>query len=536
MRKFLSLLLVMCMACSLCMTGASAANDDINNGDGHDSGVFNVRVPDAFDIYMDEDGRVGITGNPVIENLADRDVEITGIRVVGESGWDVLVFDSDFSGMAANERKLAMAFRGDGTRDAGEVALGGGNWVISSDSGLAVNAEIKMPLQDACENTCIATVHWDFGWADGNTPDGPGSGDALVIPVLPGEGGSASVDSVTAGADNRLPVFPDVTADEGYVFDHWENQDGEPVDENTVFVNGDRICPVFRVDQGDISVEPFALPVVRGYYGVGSVNQVMVGEDGYAESWPEPVPDDGYMFDHWENQDGDTVDENTVFVEGDEINPVCVCEFKCDGDVITGFSDEYLDMDASDRPYYVTTPAEIDGQPVRSVESHAFSALYRDDGRDSDYATPYGITIANGVELVSTVFWRADGLRELVITDDCVLGDGNFYMCFNLESVVIEDGVTELPRQLFSEDYRITKMELPDSLRVIGSQAFVNCRGLNPLVVPDGVTDIADDAFSSGNAYLTSGQGVRVEYHGNASGAPWRAGYLNGAEQTWWKS
>lgn len=55
MRKFLSLLLAMCMVFSLCMTGASAVYDDINNDeDISDSGVFNIRVPDAFDIYMDK--------------------------------------------------------------------------------------------------------------------------------------------------------------------------------------------------------------------------------------------------------------------------------------------------------------------------------------------------------------------------------------------------------------------------------------------------------------------------------------------------
>lgn len=534
MRKFLSLLLAMCMACSLCMMGASAAgsDDDIDNN----QDVFNVRVPDGLDIYMDKSGRAGISGNPVIENLGDRDIEITGIRVAGESGWDVLDFDNDFSGMAVNEKKLAMAFRGDGTGESGEVVLSEGNWTVSGNSGLDLAVDVKMPVQDACEDTRIATVYWDFDWAGSDVPDGPGEDGALEVPVLPGEGGSASVDSVTTGDDRTISVFPDVTADEGYVFDHWENQDGETVDENTVFETGDEIKPVFKVDGGNMPAEPFMLSVVRGYYGVGNVDRVAVGEDGYAESWPEPVPDDGYMFDHWENQDGETVDETAVFVDGDSISPVCVCEFKCDGDVITGFSDAYLDMDQADRPYHVTTPVEIDGQVVHTIASHAFAVLYRDDGRDSDYATPYGITLSNGIGLENTAFWRADGLREVVITSDCTLNNGGFYMAMNLQSVCVEEGVTEIPVNTFNECMKITTLDLPDSLRTIGERAFANCIGMNPLVIPDGVTAIAYNAFNSGSAYLESGNGVRVEYHGNASGAPWRAGYLNGVEQTWWKS
>lgn len=45
------------------------------------------------------------------------------------------------------------------------------------------------------------------------------------------------------------------------------------------------------------------------------------------------------------------------------------------------------------------------------------------------------------------------------------------------------------------EDYDMTKLELPRSIRVIGEYAFTDCNCLEEIVIPDGLERIEDNAF-----------------------------------------
>lgn len=478
MRKFLSLLLVMCMACLLCTTGASAAgnDDDIDNQD-----VFNIRVPDGLDIYMDDSGRAGIVGNPAIENLGDRDVEITGIRVTGESGWDVLDFNNDFSGMSVNEKKLAMAFRGDGTGESGEVALSEGNWTVSGNSGLDLDAEAKMPAQDACEDTRIATVYWDFDWA-GNTPEEPGENHPLVIPVLPGDGGSTSVGSVTTGDDRKIPIFPDVTADEGCVFDHWENQDGETVDGNTVFETGDEIKPVFRPNE-EFECIPFTITKDNrsevGFTGVENEDLVIPekfqGSDG---KYYVPVAIGELAFNQCK-QLRSVVVPDTVTDIGAYAFCVCPALESVDlGDGVVTIGREAFDV----APKLVSIDIP---DSCRTIEDMAFA----NSGLTA-------VSVPDTVTRIGTsLFYGCSSLKSAVLPGHiAAIPNSTFYGCTSLTDVDIPDGVVDIADAAFYGS-GVTFTTLPGSVRTIGSGAFQAC-DMASFTVPESVVSMGRQCFS----------------------------------------
>ena len=69
----------------------------------------------------------------------------------------------------------------------------------------------------------------------------------------------------------------------------------------------------------------------------------------------------------------------------------------------------------------------------------------------------------------------------------------------------------------------LDEVNIPDSVKEIGSSAFGGCCGLSNLTVPSSVENIGENAFY----YLPN-----VNYQGVASGAPWGAKALNGETVT----
>ena len=59
-----------------------------------------------------------------------------------------------------------------------------------------------------------------------------------------------------------------------------------------------------------------------------------------------------------------------------------------------------------------------------------------------------------------------------------------------ITKVVIEEGVTYISNDAFSECYRLASVELPESLTSIGYRAFYACEALKEITIPDSVTDL----------------------------------------------
>lgn len=65
----------------------------------------------------------------------------------------------------------------------------------------------------------------------------------------------------------------------------------------------------------------------------------------------------------------------------------------------------------------------------------------------------------------------------------------------NIESVVIEEGVTSICTYAFYDHQNMNSIALPNSLLTIGRGAFQNCSNLSSLTIPNAVTSIGMSAF-----------------------------------------
>ena len=80
----------------------------------------------------------------------------------------------------------------------------------------------------------------------------------------------------------------------------------------------------------------------------------------------------------------------------------------------------------------------------------------------------------------------------------------------NIQSIVIEDGVTSIGNRAFSYCSGLTSITIPNSVAIIGQLAFAACSGLTSITIPNGVTSIGNGAFSycSGLTSITIPNGV----------------------------
>ena len=70
-----------------------------------------------------------------------------------------------------------------------------------------------------------------------------------------------------------------------------------------------------------------------------------------------------------------------------------------------------------------------------------------------------------------------------------------FKTCSNLESVVINKGLTSIGDSLFNGCKKLTSVTIPDKVTSIGEDAFLECVGLKSITIPDSVTSIGGMAF-----------------------------------------
>ena len=208
MKKFLSLLLSLCLMASLVTeafaAGSSSTTDVLFESDVAAPDVFNVIVPAEIPIYMSKAGALQISNTLAIENKSSKAVEVKAIQVDGKNGWSVLDYNTDFGGKPADTKDLSLSFRGDSTDGTGNIKPSVGNWVIDKDNFLNINTAAKVPLQTQASRTSIATVVWTIDWAEPGAEQPEEPGKDITIQVLPGDHGAASVTEIRPGADGRV--------------------------------------------------------------------------------------------------------------------------------------------------------------------------------------------------------------------------------------------------------------------------------------------------------------------------------------------
>lgn len=125
----------------------------------------------------------------------------------------------------------------------------------------------------------------------------------------------------------------------------------------------------------------------------------------------------------------------------------------------------------SGNPTTLKIPSELDGAPVRYIDSHAFG------GHESALKK---ITIPEGVEVIGEyAFANAPDLETVKLPSTLKkIGRGAFSNCSRLDSITLPDGLQELDAEAFYACIRIGALKIPKSLATIGVDAFASCESL----------------------------------------------------------
>ncbi len=106
---------------------------------------------------------------------------------------------------------------------------------------------------------------------------------------------------------------------------------------------------------------------------------------------------------------------------------------------------------------------------------------------------------------------------ETVIINDgvTIIGDSAFSDCSSLTSVTIPDGVTSIGDSTFSGCSALTSITIPESVTIIEPNAFENCSSLNSITIPQNVKSIYPYAFSGCSSLASIDLPVSVTFIGN---------------------
>ena len=77
------------------------------------------------------------------------------------------------------------------------------------------------------------------------------------------------------------------------------------------------------------------------------------------------------------------------------------------------------------------------------------------------------------------------------------IGSYGFSHCYDVTSLVIPDGVTEIAPNTFYLCEQLVDVKLPESVRRICGHAFEGCRSLKNLQLPKAMPEIGDQAFEA---------------------------------------
>jgi len=191
----------------------------------------------------------------------------------------------------------------------------------------------------------------------------------------------------------------------------------------------------------------------------------------------------------------------------------------------------------------VVIPREVDGYPVKKIQSYAFS----------DCIELENVEIPEGVVEIGTgAFQLCEKLEYLVIPSSVAKIEGNMTpLCGSLKEIIVDegndyyvsqdgilfdkdmkclisvpsgkqiqeyripDGVTKIGEHAF-DDCGIEEVVFPESVNAIGACAFWNCHFLNEITIPKSVTDIGESIVLDGitvhvaedNEYFIAEDGV----------------------------
>lgn len=136
---------------------------------------------------------------------------------------------------------------------------------------------------------------------------------------------------------------------------------------------------------------------------------------------------------------------------------------------------------------YVVIPEQIEGKDVVGIDEKGFY------GRQVK-----GVVIPGTIkEIGETAFGACDSLETIIIKDGNLknIEKACFMLCKKLSYVQLPQGLEIIGPEAFDGCESLKRIELPDGVTTIGSAAFYHCLSLEEIELPDSVTSIGGTAF-----------------------------------------
>ncbi len=133
-------------------------------------------------------------------------------------------------------------------------------------------------------------------------------------------------------------------------------------------------------------------------------------------------------------------------------------------------------------------PGVLDNQPVIGIGEGAF---YEVKGLTS-VTMPETVT-----EIAAGAFYCCEALQSINLPEGLIsIGESAFYQCASLKTVELPDGITTITDSCFAQCYSLSELTLPAKLEKIEAEAFyASGQNIDTLLLPDTLKEIGELAF-----------------------------------------
>lgn len=141
--------------------------------------------------------------------------------------------------------------------------------------------------------------------------------------------------------------------------------------------------------------------------------------------------------------------------------------------------------------------AESHVKELMKSDKNIVALVYKEDEKNKTLAN-WSYTIENGEATIHAYFGKSkkivipDNIKGVPVTE---LGVTALSKLEHAESIQIPSSVKKIGTGAFFQCTTIEELVLPASLQVIEDGAFANCKALKSIVIPEGVTELKEETF-----------------------------------------